>query len=440
MDYQQLLREASGDPARLEQAYQELSAGSGSDKFAEAVHAVYAEHPDNLLFAAWHHRLAQSAQVVIVRQVPWLFALAAALVNGLLLWWLSDAPQWMIHVQGNNTMPYFVLAWGPLAGVFVLAYLAHAGALTWRLWGVLSAALAVLGLWGLSAYSLVDGFALQEQYLILAAMHLPVLAWTLVGIGLLHGLGRAESRFAFLLKSLELYILGGLFLSALGVLSMVTLSLFLALGIDLAPWVQRMLIAGGGGLVPVLAVTVGYDATRLPEQQSFDSGLSRLLALLLRLFLPLTLAVLVVYIGFVPFYFWRPFENRDVLITYNAMLFAVLALLLGVTPISAANLGQGQERWLRRGIVAVAVLAGLVSLYALTAITYRTVLEGLTPNRVAFIGWNVINTLLLGALVVGQVRRNAATWLPGVHQVFGAGCLLYALWSASVIFGLPLLF
>mgnify|MGYP000299541529 CR=1 FL=1 len=43
----------------------------------------------------------------------------------------------------------------------------------------------------------------------------------------------------------------------------------------------------------------------------------------------LTLALLVVYLAFIPFNFRAPFENREVLISYNAMLFAVMALLLG---------------------------------------------------------------------------------------------------------------
>lgn len=440
MDYAELMQEASGDPARLEQSYRSALAAEDGGRFAEAVHAAYAGQPDNLLYAAWHYRLARAAEAVVTRHVPWLFAIGLALANGLLLWLLSDDQQWMIHVGGNNTMPYFVLLWGPLAGAFVLAFLARAGALRWRTWGLLCAGLLVLALWGLSAYSLLDSSVLQEQYLVLAAMHLPLAAWALVGIGLLGGLGSGRGRFAFLLKSLELYILGGLFLCALGVLTLVTIALFQALGIDLPEVVQRLLLAGGAGLVPVLAVAVGYDAGRSPEEQSFEGGLSRLLGVLLRLFLPLTLLVLVVYIGFVPFFFWRPFENRDVLIIYNAMLFAVLALLLGVTPMSLATVEERLRPWLRRGIVAVAALAALVSLYALAAIAWRTAQEGWTPNRIAFLGWNVINTLLLVWLVFRQWRADGAHWLPAVQSAFGLGALLYAGWSAFVIFALPLLF
>ncbi len=440
MSYIELIRKSGSDPAQLEETYQEAVRQRADGGFAEALQSVFAEQPDNLLYAAWHYRLANAAATAVMRHIPWLFAVALALANGLLLWLISDTDNLMLRVQGSIEMPYFVLVWGPLAGIFVLAYLARTGALSWRRWAGLAVALAVTAIYGLTAHSLMGSTAFQEQYLILAALQIPVIAWTCVGIGVLHGLGGGESRFAFLLKSLELFVLGGLFLSALGVLTMVTIGLFQALGIELPLIAQRLLIAGGAGMIPVLAVAIAYDPTRPPSEQSFEGGLIRLLQMLLRLFLPLTAAVLVVYLCIVPFYFWRPFENRDVLIIYNAMLFAVMALLVGVTPYTLADIGPGQQRWLRRGIIAVAALAGIVSIYALAAITYRTVQEGLTPNRVTFIGWNLINAGLLIYLLLKQAGKQAATWLPAVQQAFGLGALLYAGWSAIVLFGLPWLF
>ena len=88
----------------------------------------------------------------------------------------------------------------------------------------------------------------------------------------------------------------------------------------------------------------------------------------------------------------------------------------------------------------MAVLAGIVSVYALAAISYRTLQEGITPNRVTFIGWNLINTGLLAYLLIKQIGKDSASWLPPIHQVFGAGALLYAGWSTLVVFGLPWIF
>ncbi len=447
MGYTELIRESSRDPARLEEMYQESVRTQSAEAFAAALQATYAEEPDNLLYAAWHYRLAALAARTVgqvaaetARHIPWLLALVLAAANGVLLWLLSDTGRFKLRLESAMELPYLLPVWGPLVGAFVLAYLARTGALTWRRWGVLAVALAVTAGWGLAAYALVAGPAVQEQYLILAVLQIPVIVWACVGIGVLHGLGEGANRFAFLLKSLEIFVLGGLFLSALVVLTMVTIGLFQALGIRLPDLAQQLLIVGGAGMIPVLAVAILYDPTRAAGEQDFDGGLIRLLQMLLRLFLPVTAAVLVVYLCIVPFFFWRPFENRDVLIIYNAMLFAVMALLLGVTPYTLVGIGGTQQRWLRRGIVAVAALAALVSVYALAAISYRTLQEGLTPNRVTFIGWNLINTGLLVYLLVAQVGKDSTTWLRAVHQTFGMGALLYAAWSTIVVFGLPWLF
>ncbi len=216
----------------------------------------------------------------------------------------------------------------------------------------------------------------------------------------------AEDAFAFLIKSLELIITGGLFAIALALFTGIAFSMFEALGLTPSDPVQRLFVAGGGGMIPVLAAGIVYDASVRPTEQPFTAGLSKLIATLMRVLLPLTLVFLAIYVALIPFNFWRPFEDRDVLIIYNAMLFAVVALLVGATPITLDEMGLVQRRWLRRGLVSLAALTVLVSIYALSAISYRTVQEGLTPNRLIFIGWNVINTGILLLLLFSQWRSR----------------------------------
>jgi hypothetical protein len=136
----------------------------------------------------------------------------------------------------------------------------------------------------------------------------------------------------------------------------------------------------------------------------------------------------------------EPFDKRQTLIVYNVMLFAVMGLLVGVTPVQESDLKAGHQRVLRIGILAVAVLATLVSLYALSAIVYRTVLGGFTVNRVAVIGWNVSNVGLLVMLVVKQLRTRADRWLDAAQRVFGWGMRIYAAWATFLLLAIPLLF
>ena len=224
-------------------------------------------------------------------------------------------------------------------------------------------------------------------------------------------------------------MVAGLLAIAGGIFTGITFGLFNALGIEPPEAVARLFFAGGAGLIALVAVALVYDPAVAPIAQSFEDGLSKLVALLLRLLLPLTVAVLLIYVGFIPFNWREPFENREVLMIFNAMLFAVIALLLGATPVHEADLGERVQTWLRRGVIALAALALLVSLYALAAILYRTVIGHLTPNRLLFIGWNVINVVILAVLLVLQVRAGRARWLPAMHRTFAIGTVLYLIWA-----------
>jgi hypothetical protein len=163
---------------------------------------------------------------------------------------------------------------------------------------------------------------------------------------------------------------------------------------------------------------------------------------MMRLLLPLTLGVLVVYIFVIPFNFFQPFKNRDVLIIYNAMLFAIMGLLVGATPIKLGEISPGLSSALRRGIIAVSILATLVSLYALSAILYRTVTGVITINRLTMIGWNVINIALLVLILIRLLRssRVSQPWNERIKTVFSLGAVFYVSWSLFVILVMPLIF
>ncbi len=280
----------------------------------------------------------------------------------------------------------------------------------------------------------------QEQFLGVMVLHLGLLAWAGVGVVALARQGDQLAAFAFLVKSLEAFVVGGLLAIAGGLFTGITTGLFAALGIELPVVVQRLFLAGGGGLIIVVAVALVYHPDATPAQQSFDEGLSKVVALLMRLLLPLTVAVLVVYLAFIPFNWREPFENRDVLMIFSAMLFAVVALLVGATPVHEAELGEKAQTWLRRGTIALASLALVVGIYALAAIVYRTANAHLTPNRLLFIGWNLVNIAVLAILLVQQARAGRPQWLAAMRRAFAAGIVLYLAWSAAGLLATPWLF
>ena len=446
MSYHEEVETLAQDPARLEQVYAEASEAGQGDAFKQAIDESYASAPDNLLYAAWFHRLNRAAERTKGFVVAWAWVIPLALVNGVLFWWLSDSQLFMIELAGasyadaRDFAPVISILAGPLAACSVMIYLTVVGGRRWPLTVLLEVGLGAASAYVLLTFPRSGPQPFQMQYLSLMIMHLALLSWAGLGVLLISDHRDPVNRFAFLTKSLEVAVMGGLFAIAGGLFTAITIGLFDALDIQLPELVQRLFIAGGGGVIPVVATAVIYDPTVPPARQAFDEGLSKLVALLGRTLLLLSLVLLIVYLGFIPFNFRAPLNNREVLITYNAMQFAVMALLVGATPVRQADVSPRLRRWLRRAISTVAALALIVSLYALGAILYRTTLDRITPNRLTFIGWNVINIGLLGLVLLGQARATGAEWLMALKRTFSVGTVAYVVWTLAMILAIPWLF
>ncbi len=470
MDYRQSIQNISADAGALETLYQTAVRNGEGEAFAAALRDAYAEAPDNLLYAAWFHRLAAAPPPKAPARVAWQWAIPLGVVAGLVLWFLFDDQSFVINLEGMR-FPLFLLFWAVVDAAAILAYLVLAGPRRWRPALALVVGLAAATAYVYFLYSSISLVLFQQQYLQLMAIHVPILALAAIGVFVLRGLSDAEDRFAFLIKSLEAFVMGGLFLIGWGILTAITFGLFNALGIEPPQSIMQLFMGGAAGFIPVVAVALVYNPNAPPRLQSFDEGLSKLIATLMRVLLPLSLIVLVVYLGFIPFNFKQPFQNRDVLIIYNAMLFAVMALLVGATPAPRVEVAAGQAVWLRRGILAVAALALIIGFYAFAAIVYRTWQGVITPNRLTFIGWNIINIGILTALLVGQVgagkigsgkgvagseaenggqgvaggeQVGAETvnpdWIHSLYGTYGVAVIAYAVWTLVTILVLPWLF
>ena len=421
-------------PEALERRYRSLGNAREREAFIQAIEARYARQPDDPLLAAWHYRLTWVATEARRHVIAWAWAVPLALLNGLLFWLLTD-DRVAVRLPGDNYdfLPGLFLYWMPATASVILIYLAAAGGKRWRRAMAAIAGLAALSLVVQMAYTHMIPRPAVEQYVNLAAIHLPLLSLAAIGVYTLAGRDGPRERFSLLMKMLEAVFLTGMFMAVAGVLSSISGGLFALLTVDFPDWLIRLVFAGGAGLLPILVVAILYDPSRSPAEQTFDEGLGKMISLLLRVMLPLSLLVLAVYAALIPFHFRDPLENRDALIVYTAMLFAVMALLLGVTPVTS----PGREaRWLRRGMMAMVVLALLVGVYALAAILYRAWHGVFTPNRVAFIGWDVINLGLLAWLLAVLARRSR-DWTRGVHQVFARAGAAYALWALLMLLILP---
>ncbi len=424
------------DPEGLENLYrQALKRGEGS-LFAKAVDELYSANPQNLLLAAWHYRLREEITPgAAVGRLPshWLYAALLAIPCGFVFWLISD-----YRLVARQQIPFFFLYWAPICAAFILLYLFLIHRQFLNRFVLLIVALALASSWAYLADFLIKREIFWKQYLNLGAIHLIPLAWAAVGLYILKGQDDMESRFAFLAKSLEALVMGGLMAIVLGIFTLISLALLRTFFFYLPEPIERIFFMGLAGCIPVLAVASIYEPVRRLREQNF-AGLFRFTTLLLRIFLIPSILILIAYIALIPFNFMKPFFNREVLITYNIMLFAVVGLLLWTVPVERGEISEGLSRWLRRGRMVLAILAIIVSLYAFSAIIYRTWWDGLTPNRLTVIGWNVLNTALL-AMLLWREGKAGEGWVNAAHKTFAQAMPVYAGWSLLLLLALPLIF
>ena len=137
MTYLSTVQRINDNPEEMELAYQQAVKTGAENAFAEAIEAGYTQSSDNLLLAAWHYRLAYAMARAKGRVVAWGWALPLGLLNGLLLWILSDDQRFNLKVANPLTgemvtfLPLVALLAAPVSAMVIALFLTAAGQQRW---------------------------------------------------------------------------------------------------------------------------------------------------------------------------------------------------------------------------------------------------------------------------------------------------------------------
>jgi len=306
-----------------------------------------------------------------------------------------------------------------LAGYFVWKRAAYAVA------GRLALAFAV-------ALVIVNGypFRAESDTGVLVVLHLPVALWLVVGRAYAgERWTSVAGRMDFVRFSGELVIYYVLIALGGGVLTGFMMMLFAAIGIDAEPFVESWLLpCGATGAVLVAAWLV----------EAKQSVIENMAPVLTRLFTPLFALLLIAFLVALAVTGRGLNIERDVLIAFDLLLIVVLGLLLYSISARDPHKGPGPFDYAQIVLVISALLADAV---ALSAILARIGEMGLTPNRVAALG---LNLLLLVNLA--EAARRSLAFQRGQRpfsdlERWQTGYLpLFALWAAVVVVVFPPLF
>ena len=276
---------------------------------------------------------------------------------------------------------------------------------------------------------LADGSYRTSDSVVMALIHLPVAF--LVFLGMCFTGDRwdhPDQRCDFIRYIGELVILsvlvglGGIALSGL------TIALFQLIGLAIEEWYFENI-----GLMCAAAIPVG--ATFLYESM-FQRKVS-IAPVLAKVFAPLFLIMVSVYLVAMLIQGQNPFIDREFLVTFDGLLL----LVLGITVFSLVGRQKTAVGILDYVNLALISVTLIIDLVALSAIVFRLISMGITPNRVAVLGANLtilVHLFQIFREYLGSVRRDDG--FPFINGVIGQYLPLYSVWAAIVVFVFPFLF
>ncbi|MBI3138837.1 MAG: hypothetical protein HYZ15_09655 [Sphingobacteriales bacterium] len=401
------------NPGELEKMYRDNRAA-----FKKAFLSLYPELTGNKLAAFWYERLNYEG-----REISWgsstelLFVVFLSLIAG----FIAKIPDWF----NLNDELFYQRNAGFIVFPLLTAYF------SWRKKiSIKKMTLAVLVF--LTAVIFVNLLPAdpESDTLVLTCIHLPLFLWAVLGFIFVgdHTKNHPE-RLAFLRYNGDMVIMTTLILIAGVLLSGITIGLFSVIGFSIEKFYFDHIGLIGLAASPIIGTYVTQTNPQLVNKVS---------PVIARLFSPLVLLMLVVYLAAILYSGKDPYNDRDFLVIFNLLLVGVMAIILFDI---AETTGKSRDRAGSFILLALSLVTVIVNGIALSAILFRISSWGFTPNRLAVLGSNLLmllNLLLITFRLAKNVTRG--TGLKEAEATISAFLPVYIAWTIIVTFIFPLLF
>lgn len=412
-DYKDAILQHIEEPATLEHLYR-----MDAQAFGSTFSQIYPKIKHQIVAQVWYERLNHRSVTSsnMIRR-DWMYIFIAVLVAGLLMK-LPHIFDFKDDVFYPRNIAFAVF---PMLSVFLI----------WRNGLRFKSFILPLAVTVISAIYInflpTDG---MRDTIVLACIHLPLLLWAVHGfIFTVDSKYSISARISYLRYNGDLLVMTALISMAAVIFSMITFGLFSMIGMDIERFWEQYIIVWAAPAVPILANVLVRENPTL---------VNRISPLIARIFTPLVLAMLVVFLGTMAFTGKNPYQDREFLLIFNALLIGVMALI--IFSVSEATKG-GYSRIRLMLLLALSVFTIIDNGIALSAISFRLLEYGLTPNRLAVLGGNLL--IMTHLLIV--TRRlylviSKRDEVDHVEKAIAAFLPVYALWTIVVVFGFPLFF
>ena len=401
------------NPRQLERLYR-----TDKPTFKHAFRALYPQLQDNNLIGFWNERLNFANE-----EVSWgsnkdlMFVIVASLIAG----FIAKLPA-LLSINEDFFYPRNIgfVIFPVLSAYFAWKNKLSAGKIA------LIACSTLIGLVYINSLPDVK----TSDTLVLSCIHLGLFLWAILGFAFVGDDKNIEGkRLGYLRYNGDLVVMTTLILIAGGIMTAVTIGLFNLIGFKIEEFYFQYFGIFGLSAAPI----VGTYLTQTNPQL-----VGRVSPVIARIFSPLVLVMLVIYLVAIAYSGKDPYNDREFLLMFNALLIGVMAIIFfSVAETSKATKGQ-MEIWVLFLLSAITIIVNGI---ALSAILFRISEWGITPNRAAVLGGNgliLINLLLVTVQLykvlfkkadVTAVGRTIAYYLP-----------IYLVWTIIVTFLFPFIF
>jgi len=266
--------------------------------------------------------------------------------------------------------------------------------------------------------------------IVMSLIHMPLVLISLLALSYMSSEWQnPEARVRFIRYMGEVLIYAILILLGGMVLTFLTFALFSLIEINLQEWYMSNIVVFGLVASPIVA-TYLYDEVLKSE--------SKLATLIANIFAPLFLITVIVYLLAMLYAQKSPYSDREFLIIFNGLLVIVWGIT--VFSISGKSISPASKV---TDVVNVSLISTtlIINTIALSAIVFRLSEYGITPNRVAVTGANILIFVHLVFILTEYIKQLKTTAnSEKLNRVVANYLPVYSAWSVFIVIMLPILF
>ncbi len=265
---------------------------------------------------------------------------------------------------------------------------------------------------------------------ILSTIHLPIFLWSILGYAFVGGdLNNNQKKIAFLKFNGNFIVMTGLIFISGMFFTGITLALFELLKIDIQTFYFEQIAVWALAAMPMLSTYLIQNNPDLVNKVS---------PTIAKIFTPIVFITLLVFLITLMYTQKDIYNDRNFLLVFNIVLIGVMAIILFSLTEATNNTNSKFNLIILFGLAILAIIANTI---ALSAISFRLSEFGLSPNRIAVLGANLlifIHLLLVSYGLFKNLKGKAS--IQDVEGYITFFIPAYAVWAAFVTFAIPFIF